>query len=76
LYRQIDLREEAVDEGERALGEDPASSSAFIFIAQMFELKNRTRAAQRSYEDAYRLDPSNTVARSKSDSLRTLIPKM
>lgn len=67
-FRSVDLTEEAIDEAQRALREDPHSVAAWLFQAQLFEDNEAPSAARLAYERVLELDPTNTIARTKLSS--------
>jgi tetratricopeptide (TPR) repeat protein len=74
-YRQIELPEEAVDEGERAVGENPRSPEAAGFLAEMYESKKSARGMWKWLTAEASLDPARTDLRARCDSLeKTLNP--
>jgi tetratricopeptide (TPR) repeat protein len=72
VYRQIELKEEALDEALRAIGEEPGNTKAMMFVAECFEQKSRSLAALSMYSEVARRDPANPVARARADSLRSV----
>ncbi|MBF8293938.1 MAG: 2 protein [Bacteroidetes bacterium] len=67
-FRSVDLTEEAIDEAQRALREDPHSVAAWLFQAQLFEDKEAPLAARLAFERVLGLDSTNTIARMKLSS--------
>jgi tetratricopeptide (TPR) repeat protein len=67
-FRSVDLPEEALDEAQRALREDPHSTAAWLFQAQLFEDNEAPSAARLAYERVLGLDPTNSIARTKLSS--------
>jgi tetratricopeptide (TPR) repeat protein len=67
-FRSVDLTEEAIDEAQRALREDPHSVAAWLFQAQLLEDKEAPSAARLAYERVLGLDSTNTIARTKLSS--------
>jgi tetratricopeptide (TPR) repeat protein len=64
-YKTVDLPDEAVDDAQRALLDDPKNPDAWLFQAQLFEEKKMPAAAHAAYLRVLELDPSNAVAREK-----------
>ena len=64
-YEKVDLPEEAIDEAQLAVRENPSSAQAWIFQGELFEKRKAERAARAAYEQALRLDPTNAIARTK-----------
>jgi len=69
-YKLIELNEEAIDEAERALRDDPKNLEAYILMAQMFERKSNLRMTNRIYSQALFVDPGNIFIRAKLDSVQ------
>ena len=69
-YRQVDLSDEAIDEAEKALEEQPGNSDVLLFLAHMFETRNHLHRAEQYYLDILRYDPHNRSAASKLEILR------
>jgi tetratricopeptide (TPR) repeat protein len=72
-YRRIELPEEAIDEGERAVGENPRSPEAAGFLAGMYETKKSARGMWKWLSAEASLDPSRTDLRARRDSLATAL---
>ncbi|MBI4546939.1 MAG: glycosyltransferase family 39 protein [Ignavibacteriae bacterium] len=70
LNRTIELNEEALDEAERALGENHQNSDAMLFMAGLFEQKGRLRVARDAYREVLHLQPENSFALARVDSIR------
>ncbi len=64
-YKIIDLPDEAIDEAQRALLEDPRNADAWLFQAQLFEEKKMPFAAKSAYQHVLGLDPTNATAKTK-----------
>jgi tetratricopeptide (TPR) repeat protein/4-amino-4-deoxy-L-arabinose transferase-like glycosyltransferase len=64
-YKTVDLPDEAIDEAQRALLEDPRNADAWLFQAQLFEEKKMPFAARSAYQHVLELDPGNLEAKSK-----------
>jgi tetratricopeptide (TPR) repeat protein/4-amino-4-deoxy-L-arabinose transferase-like glycosyltransferase len=64
-YGTIDLPEEAIDDAQRALLEDPRNTDAWLFQAQLFEEKKVPFAARSAYQHVLELDPMNITAKTK-----------
>ncbi len=73
LYFQIDLKEEAIDEGERALACVRDLPEAHLFLAQVYERKGALRAAERLFRKALFSGPRNPALEAHLDSLRQKI---
>ena len=69
LYKKIDLKEEALDEAERALHANPQNTDAMVFMSLMYELKGRLRTAKLSYQRVLTLQQQNSFAQAKIDSI-------
>ncbi len=69
LYGGMDLKEEALDESERAVRYDAKNTEAFLLMGKMFERKGRPRAAMRAYEGVLQLQPQHAEAIARADSL-------
>ena len=69
IYRQIDLREEALDEAEKAIGADRTNTAARLFIAESFERGSLYRSARQVYKEISVLEPENMFVRTRIDSL-------
>jgi tetratricopeptide (TPR) repeat protein len=65
LYEAVDLPEEAIDEAQRALRDNPSSAEAWLFQAQAFDRRKAERAARNAYQQVLRLDPANALAVSR-----------
>ena len=74
IYSQVELREEAIDEAERAIGEDSKDVRALLYLAGLFEQKNRPRRSIAVYEQVLLLEPENILAKSKIDALTKKLP--
>ncbi len=71
VYSKIELNEEALDEAERALGEDHRNTTALLFIADMFERRSLFPSATQTYQQVISLEPDNTFARGRIEYLKT-----
>lgn len=69
LYRKIELNDEAVDEAERAAGEDPNGVDAWQFIGSIYDRRSRSRAARNAYLQVALREPKDALALAKIDSL-------
>jgi tetratricopeptide (TPR) repeat protein len=74
LFIQVELGEEAIDEAERAIGEDANNTQALLYLAGLFEQKNRPRKSIVIYKKVLVLDPNNALAKSKIDALEKQLP--
>lgn len=72
LYYQIELNEEAIDEAEKALGENSRNIEALILMGDVFKRKNNIRMAKRAYQKAIDIDSLNIMVISKFDSLKQM----
>src|SRR5207253_2748163 len=57
LNKQIELNEEATDEAERALSEEPVNLKALLLLASVFERKGKPFRSLSVYQEIIRLDP-------------------
>jgi len=64
-YETIDLPQEAIDEAQRAVREEPSSTEAWLFQARLFEKRGVQRAARNAYRHVLKLDPTNAEAAPK-----------
>lgn len=64
-YRTVDLPDEAIDEAQRALREDPRNADAWLFQAQLFEDKKMPFASRSAYQHVLEVDPANVTAKMK-----------
>jgi len=64
-YEGVDLPEEAIDEAQRAVRENPLGAGSWVFQGEVFEKRKAERAARVAYAHALRLDPTNAVAKAK-----------
>ena len=64
-YEAVDLPEEAIDEAQRALRDNPSSVEAWLFQGQVFDRRKAERAARQAYQQVLRLDPANALAVSR-----------
>jgi hypothetical protein len=74
LYGQVELGEEAIDEAERAIGEDAGNIQALLYLADLFEQKNRPRKSILMYKKVQVLEPDHAFAKSKIDALAKKLP--
>lgn len=72
IYRDIELKEESIDEAMKAIREDAGNTQAIMFVGESFERKSRPRVAGAFYSEVARRDPSNLIARARADSLRVI----
>ncbi|HMD13000.1 MAG TPA: tetratricopeptide repeat protein, partial [Bacteroidota bacterium] len=70
LYNKIELFDEAIDEAELALHENPDNADALLLIAQIHEKHSHLSVAEDTYRRVLLIDPNNSVARSQIDSLQ------
>ena len=64
-YEAVDLPEEAIDEAQRAVRENPSSAEPWLFQARLFEKRKALRAAQSAYRQVLKLEPGNPEAARK-----------
>jgi len=64
-YEAVDLPEEAIDEAQRAIRENPSSAEPWLFQGELFEKRKAERAAQVAFRQTLKLDPTNATARAK-----------
>jgi tetratricopeptide (TPR) repeat protein len=69
IYRDIELFDEAYEEGEEALREDPASAAPARFLGDLYAKQGYHRRALACYRAFLRLDPGDPVVRALADSL-------
>jgi tetratricopeptide (TPR) repeat protein len=55
-YNTIDLHDEALDEAQRAIGEDSKNAEAWRYLAHLFEKKNSPLAVKRALQKASELE--------------------
>jgi tetratricopeptide (TPR) repeat protein len=75
LYRQIELAEEAIDETQYALRENPTDVDALLFLAKMFEDKSRLGTAEHIYRQVISSEPNNAFVLAKIDSIQVRLSK-
>jgi tetratricopeptide (TPR) repeat protein len=64
--KEIELLDEAIDEAQRSLREDPRNTDAWIFQAMLFEEKKLPFAARWAYRQALLIDPEHPIAKAKT----------
>jgi tetratricopeptide (TPR) repeat protein len=64
-FKTVDLPDEAVDEAQRSLREDPRNMEAWLFQAQLFEERKLPFAAHWAYRQALLVDPDQATAKAK-----------
>lgn len=69
-YDEIELPEEALDEAERSIGEDPKSIEAWLYYGSLFERRNKQRAALKAYRRVLSLDLQNATAAERLAALQ------
>lgn len=69
FYRQIDLKDEAIDEAERALASDPSNAEAVSIIGRLFEKRGRPGTAAAVYRSYAGNHPGNDSLMARADSL-------
>ena len=69
-YKKTELFDEAIDQAELALRQDPNNADALILIAQIHGQHARYPVAEKFYRQILSFDPNNNVARSQIDSLQ------
>ena len=65
-FKAIDLLDEAIDEAQRSLREDPRNVDGWLFQARLFEEKKLPFAAHWAYRQALLIDPENPIAKAKT----------
>lgn len=70
LYDKTELFDEAIDEAELALRENPNNADALSLIAQIHEQHSRYPVAEKTYRQILSFDPNNNGARAHIDSLQ------
>jgi tetratricopeptide (TPR) repeat protein/4-amino-4-deoxy-L-arabinose transferase-like glycosyltransferase len=68
-FKSIELFDEAIDEAQRSLRNNPRNVDAWIFQATLFEEKKLRFAARWAYRQALLIDPEQPIAKSKAKSL-------
>lgn len=74
LYQLIELFEESLDEGERALAEDPENVAAKQLLGEVFQTKGVPRMANAYYGAVLSAEPGNALVRARRDSLQSALP--
>ena len=69
-YKSVDLPDEAIDEAQRALRENPRCTEAWLYQAQLFEEQKAPRAARAAFQRALEIDPTNTMAKSRLSTMK------
>ncbi|MEX2191642.1 MAG: hypothetical protein WEB33_13150 [Bacteroidota bacterium] len=69
IYSKLELYDEALDALERAIRIEPANVDILLARAEVFEAKRARFAAVRSYDGILDLEPHNSFARERLDSL-------
>jgi tetratricopeptide (TPR) repeat protein len=64
-FKTVDLPDEAIDEAQRSLRDDPRSVDGWVFQAQLFEEKKLPFAARWAYRQVLLIDPENPIAKTK-----------
>ena len=64
-FKTVDLPDEAIDEAQRAVREDPRNIEAWLFQGRLFEERKLPFAAQWAYRQALAIDPQNPTAKAK-----------
>lgn len=65
-WRSVDLLDEAIDEAQRSLRDDPRNIDGWLFQARLFEEKKLPFAARSAYRQALLIDPENQIAKAKT----------
>jgi tetratricopeptide (TPR) repeat protein len=65
-YNVMNLLDEALDEAQRAIGEDPSNAEAWHHLSGLFEKKNKPLAANRALQKASLLEIHSTHGSSNS----------
>ncbi|HZY10628.1 MAG TPA: hypothetical protein VFF29_05690 [Bacteroidota bacterium] len=68
-YKKIELYEEAIDAGERALRENSSNIEAMLFLAEVFRKTSIPLMAKEYYNEILIHVPDHSIARTKLDSL-------
>lgn len=72
IYRDIELFDEAYDEGEAAAAEDPGSDAPLLFLADLYNRQGYGRRALSIYTAIETLPGDHALPRERVDSLRLL----
>jgi tetratricopeptide (TPR) repeat protein len=75
IYFQIDLKEETIDEAEKALHANPHNLEAAILIGRVYERKGATRTSEQIFRKVLLQNPLDTVLLHHADSLRKILDK-
>ena len=70
VYAKIELFDEAVDETLRALKLEPTNIDAWLYKGELMEKKKATWGAAVAYRHVLRLEPHNSYAQAKIESLK------
>ena len=65
-FKTVDLLDEAIDEAQRSLREDPRNIDAWIFQATLFDEKKLPFAARWAYRQALLVNPDHPIAKAKT----------
>jgi tetratricopeptide (TPR) repeat protein len=65
-FKSVDLPDEAIDEAQRSVREDPRNVDAWIFQATLFEEKKLPFAARWAYQQALLINPDHPIAKAKT----------
>jgi tetratricopeptide (TPR) repeat protein/4-amino-4-deoxy-L-arabinose transferase-like glycosyltransferase len=65
-FKTVDLPDEAIDEAQRSLRENPRNVEAWIFQGRLFEEKHLPFAARWAYGQALLVDPEHPIAKAKA----------
>jgi tetratricopeptide (TPR) repeat protein len=64
--KTVDLLDEAIDEAQRSVRDDPRSVDAWLFQARLFEEKKLPFAARWAYRQVLLIDPEHPIAKAKA----------
>lgn len=65
-FKAVDLPDDAIDEAQRSLREDPRNIDAWLFQARLFEEKRLPFAARWAYKQALLIDLEHPIAKAKT----------
>jgi len=69
IYAKIELFDEAVDAAMRALRLEPGNVDTWLYMGEVMEKKKARVGAAAAYREVLKLEPHNSFARAKLDSL-------
>ncbi|HTK81249.1 MAG TPA: glycosyltransferase family 39 protein [Bacteroidota bacterium] len=76
LFKEIELNEDALDEAERSIHDDPSNGSAFMFQGELYERRNQLRSALSMYKSAASAGGENSVPKEKIAELERKLASM